>query len=42
MKFAITKNTHVDDAKTCINFELKKEDLGKLIADGIHLVDVPD
>ncbi len=42
MKFAITKNTHLDDVKTYVNLELKKEDLGKLIADGILLMDVPD
>lgn len=42
MKFAITKNTHVDDGKVFVTLELRKEDLAQLISDGVLAVDVPD
>ena len=42
MKFAITKNTHVDAGKVFVTLELRKEDLVKLISDGVLAVDVPD
>ncbi len=42
MKFAITKNTHVDNGKVFVTLELRKEDLANLISDGVLAVDVPD
>ncbi len=42
MKFAITKNTHVDDGRVFVTLELRKEDLAQLISNGVLAVDVPD